>query len=104
MTAMEKREKGKVAIGGDQGIELVLSAAQEVAILERSPARFRDRLDVMSLDVRREAPVDALVETHPHDALETIRAVASSRKATTCSRLTVGTPVRKSSIVSPPSR
>ena len=56
----------------------------------------------------RQVPVfskdDALVKKHPHDALAIIRAVASSRKATTCSRLTVGNPARKSSIVSPPSR
>jgi hypothetical protein len=33
------------------------------------------------LDVRRKASIDALVENHPHDASEVIRAVGSSRKA-----------------------
>src|SRR6266446_3295453 len=72
--------------------------------------------------VRGEASIDALVEKHPHDAFAIIRAVASSRKATICSRVPVqalidyleggetiddflaGFPTEKSSIVSPPSR
>ena len=95
--------KGKVAVDGDEDVELGLRSPEELAILQRSPASLWHCLHVVSLDVAREAPIDALVEKHPHDAFEIIRAVASSRKATTCSRLTVGNPARKSSIVSPPS-
>lgn len=82
----------------------MLRSTQELAILPRRPAGVRHGLHVVPLDVTRETPIDALVEKHPHDAFEIMRAVASSRKATTCSRLTVGNPARKSSIVSPPSR
>jgi len=96
--------KGKITVDRDENVELVLRSRQEFAILQRSPASVRHCLHVVALDVRREAPIDALVEKHPHDAFEIIRAVASSRKATTWSRLTVGNPAKKSSIVSPPSR
>jgi hypothetical protein len=68
--------KGKAAVNGDEGVELVFRSGQELTVLEK----------------------------HPHDAFAIIRAVASSRKATICSRLTEGNPARKSSIVSPPSR
>src|SRR5438093_5581844 len=96
--------KGKITVDRDEGIEFVLRSTQEFAVRQRRPAGVWHGLHVVSLDVAREAPIDTLVEKHPHDAFEIIRAVASSRKATTCSRLTVGNPARKSSIVSPPSR
>jgi hypothetical protein len=50
-----------------------------------------------------EAPVDALVEQHPHETVSISRSFASSRNAMTCSRVTDGNPSRKSSIVSPAS-
>src|SRR2546425_5672561 len=87
-----------------EDVELVFGTGQQITVLQRSPADVWHRLDVVSLDVLREPSIDALVEKHPHDAFVIIRAVASSRKATTWSRLTVGNPARKSSIVSPPSR
>jgi len=60
--------------------------------------------NLVANEVSREPAVNALIQENPHDAEATMRAFASSRKAITCSRLTVGKPSRKSSIVSPPSR
>jgi hypothetical protein len=51
----------------------------------------------------REPPVNALVEENPHVTDATSRSFAASRKAMTCSRVTVGKPARNSSIESPAS-
>ena len=96
--------KREITVDRAEGLELLLRSPQQFAIFQCSPAGVWHRLHVVSLDVARQTSINALVEEHPHDACEIIRAVASSRKATTCSRLTVGNPARKSSIVSPPSR
>ena len=56
------------------------------------------------LDFLGQSTVNALVEEDSHEALASMRVLASSRKAITCSRVTVGNPCRKSSIVSPPSK
>ncbi len=58
----------------------------------------------MTDNLAREASVYALIEENPQAADATTRAFASSRKATTCSRVMVGNPPKKSSIDSPPSR
>ena len=106
ITAMEKRDRS--CCTGRLRSTVTKASNSRSARARRSPflsaARFRHCPHVVSQDVPREASIDALVEKHPHDALTTIRAVASSRNAATCSRLTVGKPTRKSSIVSPPSR
>ena len=75
--------KRKVAVDRDEGVELLLRSPQQLAIFQSSPTGVWYRLHVVSLEVVRQASINALVEKHPHDAFEIIRAVASSRKATT---------------------
>lgn len=58
----------------------------------------------MAFYVFCEPSVDALIEEDSHEVLASMRALASSRNAITWSRVTVGNPCRKSSIVSPPSK
>src|SRR3989454_6911094 len=47
--------KGKAAVDGDEGFELVLRSRQELAVLGRRPAEVWDRFHVVSVDVAREA-------------------------------------------------
>jgi phosphonate transport system substrate-binding protein len=84
--------------------EAVAGILEANGVVFSREASFWHRLHVVSSNIARKTTIDALVQKHPHDTFEIIRAAASSRKATTCSRLTVGNPARKSSIVSPPSR
>jgi len=71
----------------DERFKLVFCSGQEFTLLQRCPAGFRHRFHVVPLDVDCEASVDALIEKHPQEAFAVIRAMPSSRKATTCSRL-----------------
>jgi hypothetical protein len=59
---------------------------------------------LVKLDMQTVLPIDAFVEQDLHEAASTIRVLASSKKAMTCSRVTDGNPSRKSSIDSPASR
>ena len=68
------------------------------------PTHLTDGLDIVTDNVTRQAPVNALVEEDSHDTVSINRSFASSRKAMTCSRVTDGNPSRKSSIASPASR
>jgi hypothetical protein len=108
MTAIENRARscwnGRLRSTVTKASNSPCAAGEQLTILQCSPACVWHGHHVVSLDVLREAPIDALVEKHPHDVGVIIRAVASSRNATTCSRRTVGNPAKKSSIVSPPSR
>src|SRR5262245_65318771 len=58
----------------------------------------------MALNLLGQSTVDTFVEQYLHEAMASILALASSRKAMTCSRETVGNPSRNSSIDCPPSK
>ena len=55
-------------------------------------------------DLARQAPVNAFIQKNSHEVDSMRRSFASSRNAMTCSPLTEGNPVTKSSIDSPASR
>jgi hypothetical protein len=96
--------KRQVPVNGNENIELLFGKGMEVAVANRRPSHFRGGLHGVTGKLPRQPAVNTLVEENPHEAEATIRAFAFSRKAITCSRLTVGNPSRKSSMVSPPSR
>jgi len=73
----------KIAVYGDEHIELLLREGKQFTVLDRRPAHLGNRLHVVVQDACREPTVDALVEQHPHEADATIRSFASLRKATT---------------------
>ena len=90
-------------INRHKDIELRLRESEQLAVLDTGPAGLRHRNHVTALDLFGQSTVDTLVEKKLHDATGIIRAFASSRKAITCSRVTVGNPSRNSSMVCPPS-
>lgn len=94
----------QIPVDGHEGIELLSRQGQQFTILDGCPPHLPGRLDVMPDDVARQSPIDALVEQDSHDALATSSSFASSRRPITWSRVTVGKPSRKSSMVSPASR
>jgi len=96
--------KRQVAIDREENVETILGKSQKVTVGLSCPASLRNSADLVTGEFPREAPVYALVEQYPHVAEATTRAFASSRKAMTCSRFTVGNPSRNASIDSPPSR
>src|SRR6266436_8689929 len=53
-------------------------------------------LNLVGSKLAAEAPVDKLVEQHPHETVSISRSFASSRKAMTCSRVTEGGTLRES--------
>ena len=84
--------KGQATVDGHENIELCLRACQKLTVLDPRPACLRNRQDFMPLNIFGESSVDALVKEDSHEALASIRVLASSRKAITCSRETVGKP------------
>ena len=96
--------KGEVAVNRHEDVELFLRASEELSNLDTGPAGLRNRDYLMAFDFLGQSAVDTLVEKDVHEAIGSIRAFASSRKAITCSRETVGKPSRNSSIVCPPSK
>jgi hypothetical protein len=96
--------KRQIAIDSDENVVTILGKSEKVTVRLPRPTSLRNRADLVTEEFPREAPVYALVEQDPHVAEATTRAFASSRKAMTCSRFTVGNPSRKASIDSPPSR
>src|SRR5690348_7204883 len=95
--------KRQVAIYDDEDLEAFFGKSQQVTVFDCRPSHLGDGLDLMPCNIFRQPTVNAFIKQYLHDAAATIRSLASSRKATTCSRLTVGNPSRKSSMVSPPS-
>jgi hypothetical protein len=65
---------------------------RSTGILGGRPAHLTSGLDVVTDDIARQAPVDALVEKDPHDAASITRSFASSKKAMTCLRVAEGNP------------
>jgi len=96
--------KRQISVHGDEYVEGVLGESEKIAVFRCGPASLRNSADLVTDDLARETPVDAFVEQYPHVADATTRAFASSRKAMTCSRFTVGNPSRNASMDSPPSR
>ena len=96
--------KGKVSIRGNEHVEVFRGECQQRSVLDSRPAHLASRSDIVTDNVAAEAPVNAFVEEDLHEAASITRSLASSRKAMTCSRVTVGNPWRKSSIDSPASR
>jgi hypothetical protein len=96
--------EGKISIDSHQHVELLLSQGKQFTVLDSRPARLRERDHLVPLDCPGEATVDTFVEKDPHQETARMRVFASSKTAMTCSRLTVGKPSRKSSIVCPPSK
>jgi uncharacterized protein (DUF433 family) len=82
----------------------LLSKPEQFAVRYRRPPHLPRRPDIMSDDLARETPIDALVKQHSHGTAAIARSFASSRKAMTCSRFTDGKPFRKSLMDSPASR
>jgi len=85
-------------------VRLLRRQSQQLTVLNGRPPHLSRGLDVMTDDVSRQPPIDAFVDQDSHETLATSRSFASSRKAITCSRETVGKPSRKSSSDSPASR
>lgn len=104
LEAREMLLKGKISVYGHENIELLFGEREKLTISHGRPPHLRHGADVVSGQFPREAAIHTLVEENPHEAFATIRAFASSRKATTWSRFTVGKPSRNSSMVSPASR
>ena len=96
--------KSKIAVDGHKRVKLLLGQSEQVAVLDTCPTHLRNGQDFVSSDLLCKSAVDAFVLQNSREATGSIRAFASSRKAITCSRVTVGKPSRKSSIVSPPSK
>ncbi|SLM49428.1 protein of unknown function [Nitrospira japonica] len=93
-----------IAIYCHKNIVLSLRPPQEIAVLNAGPASLRDRDNLMAFNLIGQSTIDTLVEEKFHEATGNMRVFASSRKAITCSRVTVGNPSRKSSMVCPPSK
>ena len=86
-------------------VKFFLRKGKQIAILNAGPASARYSSDFMTGQIVRESLINAFVEQQLHlDAAASMRSLASSRNAMTCSRETLGKPSRKSSIESPPSR
>jgi len=96
--------EGEIAVDRDERIELARRESEQITVLDRCPSHRGDRPDFVPGDILGEATIHALIEQHSHASVATILDFASSRKAITWSRLTVGKPSRKSSIDSPFSR
>src|ERR1700682_4986537 len=96
--------KGQVSIYRDEYVKLSARERQQLSILDRRPAHLTSGLDVVANDITSQTPIDAFVEQNLHEAASTIRVLASSRNAMTCSRVTDGKPARNSSMDSPASR
>ncbi len=91
--------KGQVAVNRHKDIELFLRTPKQLTVLDTSPAGLRNRDHFMAINLFGQSMVDTLVKKNLHEATASIRALASSRKAITCSRETVGNPSRNSSMV-----
>lgn len=59
------------------------SAYRPCTILDSRPPRMRDGLDFMPINFSCESAVDTFVEEDFHEALASMRGLASSRKAMT---------------------
>ena len=96
---------GDLSIHGHEHIKLLLGEREEIAVLDSRPTLARYCGDNMSDQIVCQPSIYALVEQYLHSiAAASTRVFASSKKAITCSRDTLGKPSRKSSIESPPSR
>jgi hypothetical protein len=95
--------KRQVAIDRNGNAKLFCSQREKLAVFHGGLTHLRNSPDFMTDYILSDPTINASVEENSHEAAATIRSFASSKKATTWSRVTVGKPSRKLSIVSPPS-
>jgi len=95
--------KRQIAVDSYEDIKLNLSQSQELAVSDSRPSLSDDSMNFDRVDVVGEPPIYTFVEENLQAASWTASVAARSRNATTCSRVTEGKPMRKSSIVSPAS-
>ena len=98
-----KREL-KVAVHGQEDIELERRSTEEFAVRNPSPPQIRDGPNAKEGELAGEASIDALIKQNLQAASITAREAPRSSRATTFARDTEGKPSRNASIVSPPSR
>jgi len=94
----------RILVDCQKDIKLRGGQSQQRSVLNMFPAELLYRSRVISTQVTQQTPINALVNQHLHSAYANTLALVSSKKAMTCSRLTDGKPLRKSSIESPASR
>ena len=94
--------KRQVAIDRNENAKLFCSQREKLAVFHGGLTHLRNSPDFMTDYILSDPTINASVEENSHEAAATIRSFASSRKATTWSRVTVGKPSRKSSIGSNP--
>src|ERR1700722_15464088 len=94
----------QIPIDCNEHFESSRCQGKQLAILDRGPPHLFGGLDVVADNSARKAPIDALIEQDSHGTDSTSFSFASSRKAITCARVTVGKPSRNSSMESPASR
>src|SRR5689334_5982866 len=82
--------KREVAVDRHKDIELRLSKPEQLSILDPSPTGLGNRDHIMALKVPGQSAVETFIEQDFHEAAGSMRIFASSRKAITCSRVTVG--------------
>ena len=95
--------KRQIAVDSYEDIELGLRQSQELAVSNSRPSLSDDGMNFDCMDMFGEPTIHTFVEKNLQAASWTASVAARSRNATTCSRVTEGNPMRKSSIVSPAS-
>src|SRR6266545_2214373 len=96
--------EGEIPIDGNEHVKFFRGQRKQFAVLDGRPSHLVRGTDFVADNAAREAPINALVDKHFHEAVATRRSFACSRNSMTCSRLTEGNPARKSSMDSPDSR
>src|SRR5476651_864798 len=92
-TFVHRHEDIELAGSGDQ--------AKQLAVADAGPARLRHGFDRVAGQFSRQILWQTFIEKQAHQAVASIRSLASSRKAMACFRETGGNCSRKSSSDSP---
>ena len=71
--------KGQVPIRCYEHVELRWRESEQLSILERRPPHLTRGPHLVAIGLAAEAPVDTLVEQHPHETVSISRSFASSR-------------------------
>jgi hypothetical protein len=96
--------KRQIPVDRDKDVEFGLRKSEQFSVADPTPAMSGNSCYNVPRKVFSQAAVNALIEQDSHAASVTARAAPRSKNAITCSRVTVGNPARKSSMVSPASK